>query len=458
MGSAGATFDFPEGLFQWAGAGIDLYGNTLTNAGFMTLTNTGAGLYGNNYFTGGSTLDLAGSLINNGTIVQQGAFGFDFCDNITLDNTTTGTYEFAGDGSIVRSNLSPSFVNAGTIEKTAGTGTTTIAVAFANTGNISVLSGTLVVPNGSLDLTGSSYIASAPGATIAVSGNLLGNTQDVDLFNPQGTVLLNGSGTSSSPQQLEVMSQDLGNVAAGFTNNFDYGTLQVGSGDYVRLVDQSKNSSGSGAEALYVGTLIVPAGATLDLNGLDVYARIVGAAGIILNGHVNQTPPGGALAIDTPTAGFINATYPSNGWTFFGRANQAVSVIVNPGDPSNPPNPVAPTLGYAQVQILDANGNVVATGTSTTSGGDVDLLGVILQTDGTYQVVIAPPSSHASSTGNYTIGVYDATVSNNALSLSQNVIGQLYTGYEIDHWTFTAQANDQVQFNLVNESEFRHSV
>ena len=69
------------------------------------------------------------------------------------------------------------------------------------------------------------------------------------------------------------MSQDLGNVAAGFNNNFAYGTLAVGSNDYVRLVDLQNNSGSSSPEALYVNTLIVPSGSTLDLNGLHLYYR-----------------------------------------------------------------------------------------------------------------------------------------------------------------------------------------
>ena len=69
------------------------------------------------------------------------------------------------------------------------------------------------------------------------------------------------------------MSEDLGNVAAGFVNNFAYGTLELGNGTYVQLVDQAQNSPGTKPEALYVENLIVPAGCTLDLNGLSVYAR-----------------------------------------------------------------------------------------------------------------------------------------------------------------------------------------
>ena len=64
--------------------------------------------------------------------------------------------------------------------------------------------------------------------------------------------------------------------------------------------------------------------------------------------------------LNSSTSGIINGTYPTNKWTFFGRANQEVSVVVNPGDPSIPPAPLQPNLGFAQVEILDASGNILA--------------------------------------------------------------------------------------------------
>ena len=42
---------------------------------------------------------------------------------------------------------------------------------------------------------------------------------------------------------------------------------------YVKLVDQSDNSGGTGAEAVYASSVVVTAGTTLDLNGLHLYAR-----------------------------------------------------------------------------------------------------------------------------------------------------------------------------------------
>jgi RHS repeat-associated protein len=66
--------------------------------------------------------------------------------------------------------------------------------------------------------------------------------------------------------------------------DFAYGTLSLANNTYVRLVDQNRNSSGTAPEALYVNTLVVPAGCTLDLNGFHVYAQTVTVSGTLPNG------------------------------------------------------------------------------------------------------------------------------------------------------------------------------
>ena len=167
-------------------------------------------------------------------------------------------------------------------------GTTTI-----NTGTVLVqgtmnLEGSAIVNiSGGLTINGQGALSTSSASTLNVSGSLLGNTTSVAGFNSQGSVVLDGSGTSSSPQLLEAMSEDLGNVASGYNNNFAYGTLKLGSNTYVKLVDESANSPGSSPNALYVNTLIVPSGATLNLNGLHLYALHTMIAGTIAGGVIS---------------------------------------------------------------------------------------------------------------------------------------------------------------------------
>src|SRR5205823_2590684 len=105
-----------------------------------------------------------------------------------------------------------------------------------------------------------------------------------------------------------------------------------------------------------------------------------------------------------------------------------------------------------EVDLLDAQGNVLATNSNVQTGADATLLGIPLPADGVYHLRVQAPAAHPSSTGNYSIGVFDATIRTNALVLNQTSTSRFFTGYEIDKWTFTAQANNQVEFNLLNAS------
>ena len=80
------------------------------------------------------------------------------------------------------------------------------------------------------------------------------------------------------------------------------------------------------------------------------------------------------------------------------------------------------------------------------------LSGVLLPADGTYSVIVQASSSQPSSTGSYLVAVYDATVSTYAASFGQQYTGTLESLYDVDNWTFTASANEQIQFLLAAAS------
>ena len=247
--------------------------------------------------TGGLTV-TGGMTLADGTVLQVGdashAGEIDFVGDETVGGT--GTLAFVGLGGTLESlanvTLGPgitvhgtsgvlfiltgSLTNQGTIEADGG-GTLDI---HGNPGTSWTNGGVLqVVHQGvlSIDVTGpitaSGILTSSASGTMTISGNLVGDTTDSDLYNPQGIVRLDGSGTAAAPQLLEAMGNDLGNVAAGFSQNFAYGTLALGNNTYVKLVDQSVNSGGTGPEAVYASSVVVPSGTTLDLNGLHLYAR-----------------------------------------------------------------------------------------------------------------------------------------------------------------------------------------
>ena len=172
--------------------------------------------------------------------------------------------------------------------------------------SIAVSSGAVGWVPGNLRVHGSSIASVARGGWLWVGGNLLGTTQNPALFQPLGTVNLYGGGTATAPQLLEAMSEDLGPVPAGFTGNFAYGSLNLSNTDYVRLVNRSDNAPGGGPEAVYADRLVVPAGTTLDLNGLNLYVRDAVVGGKIVGGKIAQIPNSGALTVNTPTSGNIS--------------------------------------------------------------------------------------------------------------------------------------------------------
>ncbi len=303
--------------------------------------------------------------------------------------------------------------------------------------------------NGSMTVDGSGILTGHPLSTFAVDGNLLGDTLNADRYAPLNTVRLDGSGTAAAPQLLEVMGRDDGNVAAGFRDNFAYRTLALANGAYVRLVDQSDNAAGNDGEALYADFLIVPAGTTLDLNGLHVYARATRIAGAIVGGTIELRPDSGPIYLNTPTPGSIAVVGETDEWTFFGRAGEGLAVTVNPGSGGSFAS-LPPYLDYVQVQLLDPANNLLATATSPDPGTVVTLRGIELPSDGIYRVQVKAPETQPNATGNYIVAVWDATVDIQPLLLNRQVMGHVETAYSVDHWTFSAAAGQQVRFDLVN--------
>ena len=144
---------------------------------------------------------------------------------------------------------------------------------------------TVVVPK-SLRVDGSSILTISPSSALTVGESLLGTTSNPAIFKPQGTVTLNGGGNTASPRLLEAMSKDLGTQASAFSvNNFAYGGINLANNTYLKLVDQSDNSSGTTPEAVYTNSLIISTGSTLDLNGLTLYTRAFQLSGAVVNGN-----------------------------------------------------------------------------------------------------------------------------------------------------------------------------
>ena len=122
--SGSATFDFPAGMFQWNGGTIQSGSGYFTNAGTIHI--------------GGSVMLLFG--VNRGTMVQ--GEGGSLTVGGTFYNDVGGRCDLQSDGGFIDYN--GTLENAGTLLKTAGTGTSTIGTPTVhNTGTIKADSGTL---------------------------------------------------------------------------------------------------------------------------------------------------------------------------------------------------------------------------------------------------------------------------------------------------------------------------
>ena len=164
-------------------------------------------------------------------------------------------------------------------------------------------------------LGGGSHFRAVPGSTIRLT-----NPEPVEVyylhlpassfrnlsFDPDDLAGLNNltlifDGMTNAASTFEVASLDLGNVPVGFRRNFALDALHVG-GDapamlnLVDLVDNQKN--GLANEAVYVDTLVVTAGSTLDLGGLNLYYR-----NAVIDGNVIASAGGNLFAaVPEPTA------------------------------------------------------------------------------------------------------------------------------------------------------------
>jgi hypothetical protein len=211
IGTAGATFNFGPGLFQWIGGDTTFAGTApLTNTGTMTLS-------GPKETTNQDEMRLdSGTLINQGTIVQNNA-GDLVIRAAVLNNAVGGLYDLqTNSGFVGFGNTSSTVINSGTLQKSGGGGTSTLGInnGLSNTGGtINVTNGTLVAwdTNGGMS-TGGTFTVAA-GATLEYANQGASNTFT-------GTYTGSGAGTFL----LDHGTLTVG--AGGATFNFPAGFFQ----------------------------------------------------------------------------------------------------------------------------------------------------------------------------------------------------------------------------------------
>ena len=455
--TANLRYFFPNGFTVASGAAVNIAAGvpvqlatnqTLTVSGALTLA-SGSVLSLNTNYPGGTQVIVNGSLTATSATINQTGNGYS--NSLTVNSggrvvANDSTFAVGGLTSNTGAYISFNGSKVGSFNLGAGGASQTLA----NFASITSSNGATVTVPESLRIDSGSIVTVDPASALTIGGSLLGNNTNQAGFNPRGQVTFNGGGTAAAPLLLEAMSENRGAQAAGFSNNFAYGALVLTS-SYVKLVDQSHNSAGSGAEAVYVGSIVVPAGSTLNLNGLTVYARNAQVAGTVVGGTITQIPDSGTLVLGNPTPGKIAVAGELDAWSFYGRRGMLITAAVDSGSGSLG-GPIAPTLQWDQVQLLDPHGQVLATSTNSVAGAVNAFTNISLPEDGTYSLAVKAPAGHVSSTGNYVITAYDVTPNIAPLTVNQVVTGTLTSPYAVHQWTFAATANTQVRFDLLASS------
>jgi len=322
-----------DGLSRTASYGDDRLGSLVTQTvdygGSMIVTGSAAvvdgnltGLYGANV-----TLDGTGTLTTGQcTVLTDG----DFTPNLTTFANVTFTTDSTA-----------TFAVPATQTFSFPSGTTTINTgALLDHGTLSVQSNAILNIQGGLTINGQGGLSIAPTSTVTVSGNLLGNTTDSAAFSPQGTVILDSAaGTTNPPQLFEAMSQDLGNVAAGYNNNLAYGTLELTANTYVELVQGSQVlQATSGSGGLFSFSDVGPGSYSLEVVpqtgwvATNSPATITPTSGTNISGlelgeHQIVTISGGVFN-DLSDSGVLNSNDPGlSGWTveLLNSSNQIIA-------------------------------------------------------------------------------------------------------------------------------------
>jgi uncharacterized membrane protein len=303
---------------------ISLDGNTLTNRGTLTVGGSGNA----DVRIVADTGSLGGTLLNEGTITQLGLVQLTLDDAVVLNNTTQGTYELTGDSTIayVGGNL-PTFVNAGVLHKSGGTGTSRLFnnLGFENSGTIEVDTGTLTLDTSGTSTSGTFTIAA--GATLDLTGGSLGNFfTGAYTGSGGGTVALTqgalsigaGGATLNFPAGMFQWTGGALNLQGNTLTNA--GTLTVGSATSSTVEElETRNGNGfnppplPGGTLLNTGTILQQGAGTLNLfdtivlNNQSVY-QITGDGSISNNGSLPTTFANAAMLVKTGGSGTSQVT------------------------------------------------------------------------------------------------------------------------------------------------------
>ena len=246
--AGGSLMVASNGLVNISGSSGKTLQNTLTNLGTVTWTGTG-GLtvynYPGSYY--GAIWNLPGAVFNIATDENiSDAYGYEF------------------------------FNNQGTLEKTAGTGTTYISLVVTNTGTVAALSGTLNLNNGGS--LGGDFTAATGAALNFSSGNF---TVNAPTITGPGAISLTGGTLTLAATVVAGLDLAGGTVVLG--PNFEGGTITNFTLAGSKLTGTNTVTGTLTCGNGFSGPLLVAAGGVLNWTGGTAAGPLTVASNALLN-------------------------------------------------------------------------------------------------------------------------------------------------------------------------------
>jgi len=330
---SGQTLTLNDASTISANGVMELSSGTLTGDGDLTVNGTfnwsGGTIKGSGSFTVNGSLAISGSshkvltyrtLTNKGTATWTGAGYLQLNIGSVFDNQAGATFDIQAD---TRMDCSTGtcgyFNNAGTVIKSAGSGTANIRRSFNNTGAVNVNSGTLELSGGGSH-TGDFTIAAGSvlefgGGTHSLDGVSFSGDGTVEITS--GTVNTTGSGaTVSGSTALDMSSGTLGGdgpLTVNGTFNWSGGTIS-GSGSFT--INGSMNISGSTTLAMSGGTLggdgPITVNGTLNWSG----GTISGGGSFTVNSPLNISGSSNKYLSGRTLTNSGTTTWTGTGWLY----------------------------------------------------------------------------------------------------------------------------------------------
>ena len=155
------------GQFNWGGGTLTGSPITIATTGVMSLSGSASKIL-ENVLTNSGTVTWTGS--GSLGVYNYAPYGF----YGAIENLAGGLWDMQGNESLYSGYSGPSyFHNAGTVQKSAGTGTATISITFSNAGTVSLLQGNVNFGGGG---TIEGVFNAAAGTTISFSGGAFSYT------------------------------------------------------------------------------------------------------------------------------------------------------------------------------------------------------------------------------------------------------------------------------------------